>query len=148
MPAPANAVDQQDIWKDAEMRHFAVALITHALRRLNAGEDYFTTDCVTEAERSLRTATGTKRIGPGVPGSVITKLKNASVIVPVGIFVGDKFYADSEKSKRGDAKTRPVDKYRLASRGIAESFLRRQRVNESPQLELGMDVPVPRMAYA
>ena len=148
MPAPATAVDQQDVWKDAEMRHFALALITHALRRLNAGNDYFTTDCVPDEERTLRSATGTKHIGNGVPGSVITKLKNAHVIAPVGIFSNGKFYADSEKSKRGDAKTRPVDKYKLASRGLAESFLRRNSVDLAPQMELGMEVPVPRPAYA
>ncbi len=119
------------------MKAFAIALITHALRRLNAGNDYFTTDCVTDAERIVNG----RHIGPGVPGSVITKLKNAHVIQPVGIFVGDKFYADSEKSKRGDAKTRPVDKYKLVTRAIAESFLRRNTADAAPQMELGMELP-------
>ena len=59
----------------------------------------------------------------------------------VGIFVGDKFYADSEKSKRGDAKTRPVDKYKLVTRAIAESFLRRNTADAAPQMELGMELP-------
>ena len=144
MPAPQKAVDQQDIWKDVEMRHFAVALITHALARLNAGNIHFTTDCVPDAERIV----GGVHIGNGVPGSVITKLKNAHVIRAVGIFdAAGKFYADSEKSKRGDAKTRPVDKYELVTRANAEEFLRRNRIiPDSPQLEMEIETPL-RHAY-
>ena len=67
-----------------------------------------------------------RHIGNGVPGSVITKLKNANVIRAVGVLVAGKFYADSEKSCRGDAKTRAVDKYELCSRALAEEFLRRR----------------------
>ncbi|HEY5044155.1 MAG TPA: hypothetical protein VIK53_19465 [Verrucomicrobiae bacterium] len=144
MPAPAKAVDQQDIWKDAQMRAFALALITHAVRRLNAGNNWFTTDCVTDAERLVSGPAGTVHIGPGVPGSVITKLKNAHVIKPVGIFANGKFYADSIKSRRGDAKTRPVDKYELCSREAAQEFLRRNRTTfDQPQLEMAMELPRP-----
>jgi len=144
MPAPANAVDQQDIWKDAGMKAFAGALITHALRRLNAGEIYFTTDCVTAAERIVNGF----HIGNGVPGSVITKLKNAHVIRAVGVVVAGRFYADSEKSSRNDAKTRPVDRYELVSRAVAESFLRRHQVKtESPQLDLEIATP-SKFSYA
>jgi hypothetical protein len=137
MPAPAQAVDRQDIWKDAQMRHFAVALVSHALRRLNAGNIHFTTDCVTNEERIVNGV----HIGPGVPGSVITKLKNAHVIRAVGVIVAGRFYADSEKSSRDDAKTRSVDKYELCSREAAQEFLRRnQTAFEQPQMELGMAI--------
>ena len=133
MPAPAPAVDQQDIWKDAQMRAFACALVSHALARLNAGNIHFTTDCVPNSERIVDGV----HIGNGVPGSVVTKLKNAHVIRAVGVVVAGKFYADSEKSHRDAAKTRPVDIYELCSRSIAEEFLRRNRVNfATKQLEL------------
>lgn len=145
MPAPAKAVDQQDIWKDAQMRAFAVALVDHALRLLNGGTLVFTTDCVPDKDRVVAGV----HIGNGVPGSVVTKLKNANVIKAVGVIVAGKFYADSEKSKRGDAKTRPVDKYQLASRAVAEEFLRRNKIKPAaPQMELEIELPRGRFSYA
>jgi len=149
MPAPAQAVDQQDIWKDVEMRHFAVALISHALARLNAGNIHFTTDCVPDNERVVNGPTGMVHIGNGVPGSVITKLKNAHVIRAVGVIVAGKFYADSEKSSRGDAKTRSVDKYELVTRSAAEEFLRRNKIKPAtPQLEMDIQCSRGRLAFA
>jgi hypothetical protein len=145
MPAPQKAVDQQDIWKDAQMRHFAVALISHALARLNAGNIHFTTDCVPDEERAI----GGVHIGNGVPGSIITKLKNAHVIRAVGVFVNGKFYADSEKSHRGDAKTRPVDKYELCSRASAQEFLLRNKIDpRQPQQELFAAPSTAAVAFA
>jgi hypothetical protein len=142
MPAPAKAVDQQDIWKDAEMKHFAVALIQHAVARLNAGNVTFTTDCVPDSERFIGAGAARTHIGNGVPGSVITKLKNANVIRAVGVTVAGRFYADSEKSHRDDAKTRSVDKYELVTRSVAEEFLRRNRTAfDTPQLEMAIETP-------
>lgn len=141
MPAPAAAVDRQDIWKDAEMRHFAVALICHALRRLNANENTFTTDVVGDSERFVNG----RRLGPGVPGSVLTKLQNAHVVRPVGIFSDGVFYQHRAKSTREDAKTRFVNVYELTSREAAQEFLRRnQTAVEQPQMELTMTIETPR----
>jgi hypothetical protein len=139
MPAPQKAVDQQDIWKDAQMRHFACALIEHALARLNAGNLTFTTDCVPDSERIVNGV----HIGNGVPGSVLTKLQNANIVRPKGICdVTGKFYQDRMKSMREDAKTRYVNVYELCSRAVAEEFLRRNKIKAaSPQLEMAIETP-------
>ena len=122
------------------MRHFAVALIAHAIARLNAGNPHFTTDCVPDAERSLNG----RPIATNIPGNVVTQLKQAHVIRAVGVIVAGKFYADSEKSSRGDAKTRAVDKYELCSRLAGEEFLRRHKISpQSPQLEMDIGLLSP-----
>ena len=140
MPAPAAAVDQQDIWKDDQMRAFAVALVTHALQQLNVGSLHFTTDCVPDAER----VAGGIHIGPGVPGSVLTKLQNANIARPVGVFQNGVFYQHRVKSGRDEAKTRYVNVYELASRAAAEEFLRRNKITGvGPQMIL---IPEPTAA--
>ncbi|MDE2107058.1 MAG: hypothetical protein KGL39_58165 [Patescibacteria group bacterium] len=136
MPAPASSLSQLNTWKNHQMRTFAVALIAHALARLNAGEPQFTVDCVPDAERIC----DGQPIAKNVPGNVITQLKYAHVIRAVGVVVNGKFYADSEKSSRDSAKTRPVDKYELCSRPVAQEFLLRNRIdNGEPQLGLFAD---------
>lgn len=143
MPAPQTSVAQLNTWKHPEMRHFAVCLIRHALARLNAGNIHFTTDCVPDAERVLDGSP----IATNIPGNVITQLKQAHVIRAVGVIVEGKFYADSEKSSRGDAKTRPVDKYELVTRANAEEFLRRNKV-VPPRGQIEMDIPLAPLRHA
>ncbi|MDE2021175.1 MAG: hypothetical protein KGJ13_12640 [Patescibacteria group bacterium] len=128
MPAPQQAVDQQDIWKDKEMRAFAIALISHALARLNAGEQNFTTDCVPENERIV----DGHPVGPGIAGSVLTKLQHANLVRPIGVVSYGIFYQRREKSSRPSAKTRYLNVYQLTSRASAMEFLHRHCVEVSP----------------
>jgi hypothetical protein len=140
MPAPAKSLSQLTAWKDREMRAFAVAFVLHALTRLNAGIPHSTVDCVPDSERTI----DGRAISKNVPGNVITQLKYAHIIKAVGVVVDGKFYADSEKSTRGSAKTRPVDKYELCSRAAAEEFLRRNKITGvGPQMIL---IPEPTAA--
>jgi uncharacterized protein YwbE len=116
MPAPAQAVDQQVVWKNDEMLTFSISLVEHALGLLSEGVNKFTTDIVPEADRGT---------GHGIAGSVISMLTNASVIEPVGVFVAQVFYQERVKSERDESKGRWVNVHRLCSRSVAEEFLRR-----------------------
>lgn len=114
MSAPATAVNQQIVWKNAEMFRFAVALVTHAL----AAGGEFTTDIVPDAERGS---------GPGIAGSVVELLKNASVLAPVGITQHGVWYPKRQKSSRANCNARYLCVYTLTSREVAVEFLRRQQ---------------------
>jgi len=116
MPAPATAIHQEVVWKNDEVLAFAVALVKHALAKLDAGQACWTTDIVPDAERGT---------GNGIAGSVVTLLQNASVIEPVGIVQQGTWYANRIKSERPGAKSRWLNVYRLASRGMAGEFLAR-----------------------
>lgn len=132
MPAPREqfhaAIDQQDIWKPGEMRDFAVALVAAAVRKLAAGEIYFTTDDVPEDRHPQ---------SPGIAGSVIEKLKNASVIEACGHFHEGVWCPDRVRSKRLKANGRWIGKYQLCSLHNGGEFLRRNAVEIiGQQLEL------------
>lgn len=116
MPAPAAAVDQQITWKHPEMQGFAVALVRAAYARAMEGIHKFTTDIVPDTVRGD---------GHGIAGSVVTLLKNAHVIEPVGIFSGGKFFALRERSNRAGRKDAWNNVYRLCSLGVAREFLQR-----------------------
>ena len=116
MPAPAQAVDQQVVWKNDEMLTFSISLVEHALGLLHSGVNKFTTDIVPDEDRGS---------GQGIAGSVISMLTNASVIEPVGVFVAGVFYQERVKSERGESKGRWVNVHKLCSRSVAEEFLRR-----------------------
>lgn len=116
MPAPADAIHQQIVWKNPEMRNFATGLVRHAL----AGErSEWTTDIVPDAERGD---------GHGIAGSVVELLKNAGVIEPVGITQQGVWYPKREISKRPNCKSRYLCVHRLVSRALAEEFLRRNKI--------------------
>lgn len=127
MPAPAAATDQQIIWKSPEIMRFARSLIHHAIMATYAGNPHFTTDVVPDADRGD---------GSGIAGSVVTMLKNASLIENVGVFSLGKFYADRAKSERPDAKGRFVAIYKLTSPALAQEFLRRNGVAATQQGQL------------
>lgn len=116
MPAPAAAVDQQVVWKNDEIRTFAVAFVREALRLQQAGTMKFTTDIVRDAERGS---------GTGIAGSVITMLKNASVIQAVGFWRDGQFYAERMMSAREGRKSAYNNVYQLTSHATAVSFLER-----------------------
>lgn len=115
MSAPSIAINQV-AWKNPEMRRFAVALVRAALEL--KGED-FTTDIVADSIRGD---------GHGIAGSVTTILKDAHVIVPVGVTQNGIFYAQRAQSTRPNAKNRYLNVYRLASPEIAGAFLRNNNV--------------------
>lgn len=122
------AIDQQDIWKAPEMKAFAIALVRVAVEKLKAGQVHFTTDDVPEDKHPE---------GHGIAGSVIEKLKNASVIQPVGVMVAGKWYADRVRSMRPSSKGRWIGKYELCSLHNGAEFLRRNAVEIcGQQLEL------------
>lgn len=132
MPAPAPAVDQQVVWKNDEIARFARALVRHAVELLRAGTEKFTTDIVPDAERGS---------GPGIAGSVVTMLKNASVIEQRGVWSGPEgdrtFYAERIKSQRGESKGRWIGVYSLCSLAVAEEFLARAgQLNRPTQADL------------
>lgn len=116
MPAPAEAVDQQVVWKNDEIKAFAVALVRAALARQAAGSTQFTTDIVPDAERGS---------GTGIAGSVVTMLKNASVIQAVGFWRDNRFYAERMMSAREGRKSAWNNVYQLTSHAAAVSFLER-----------------------
>jgi hypothetical protein len=113
------AIDQQDIWKHGEMRDFAVALVSAAVAKLKAGQVHFTTDDVAEDKHPQSS---------GIAGSVIEKLKNASVIRAVGVTHAGKWYADRIRSTRPTSKGRWIGKYELCSLHNGAEFLRRNAV--------------------
>lgn len=120
MPAPAPAVDQQVVWKNEEIMRFAISLVEHAVVLCREGTVKFTTDIVPDAERGA---------GHGIAGSVITMLKNASVIEGCGVWSGSEgqrtFYAERIKSEREESKGRWIGVYQLCSLAVAEEFLAR-----------------------
>jgi RNase P/RNase MRP subunit p29 len=118
------AIDQQDIWKPGEMRDFAIALVSAAVLKLKAGQIHFTTDDVAE-EKHPQSA--------GIAGSVIEKLKNASVIQAVGVTHAGKWYADRVRSTRPTSKGRWIGKYELCSLHNGSEFLARNAVEIAGQ---------------
>lgn len=110
------AIAQEVVWKNDEIRHFAVELVSRALEQTVAGAQHFTTDIVPDAERGT---------GTGIAGSVVELLKNANVLEPVGIWSGGKWYPEREKSTRPGCKARYLCVLKLKSRAMAETFLRR-----------------------
>jgi hypothetical protein len=65
--------------------------------------------------------------GTGIAGSVVELLKNANIIEPVGVTVGDKWYPERAKSTRSGRKSAYVCLYRLKSLSLASAFLRRNQ---------------------
>jgi hypothetical protein len=118
MPAPQDSTAQQVIWKNDVVKNFAVALVRHALESVNP---HFTTDIVPDAERG---------IGHGVAGTVMTMLKQAGVIEPVGIRQGATWYAHRVLSERPEAKGRFINVYKLTSSQLACEFLRRNGIEQ------------------
>jgi len=107
------AIECEVVWKDAEVRRFAVELVERAL---NSCEPKFTTDIVPDKLRGT---------GTGIAGSVVQILKTAHVIEPVGVTVAGKFYPDKVISQREGRNSSPIGVYRLVSVNIAREFLRR-----------------------
>ena len=113
------AIDAQDIWKPGEMHSFAVALVAAAIAKLKGGSLKFSTDDVPEVDHPKSS---------GIAGSVIEKLKNASLIEACGHFHEGKWCADRIRSTRASAKGRWIGTYRLCSLALGNEFLERNGV--------------------
>jgi hypothetical protein len=113
MPAPVEAISQQVVWKHPEVKRFARALVAAALERQE--EEGFTTDLVEDAARGD---------GPGIAGTVISILKDAHVIQPMGITNNGVFFPLRRASERPASRSRWLNVYKLASPEIARAFLR------------------------
>jgi hypothetical protein len=107
------AISQEVVWKDDEIKTFAVALVKRALA---SGRPHFTTDIVPDSERGT---------GRGIAGSVIELLKNANVIQPVGHTSDGQWFALRVKSTRPDRKSAWISVYQLTNQGMAREFLTR-----------------------
>ena len=118
------AIDQQDIWKPGEMRDFALALVSAAITNLKAGKVRFSTDDVAEAKHPK---------SPGIAGSVIEKLKNASVIKPAGHVHEGVWCPDRIRSTRPTANGRWIGLYELCSLHNGCEFLERNAVEIAGQ---------------
>ena len=110
------AVDQQDIWKPGEMHAFAVALVAAAVFKLKCGSLRFSTDDVAEHLHPKSS---------GIAGSVIEKLKNASLIESCGHMHDGVWCADRIRSTRLTSKGRWIGTYQLCSLNVANEFLLR-----------------------
>lgn len=115
------ATQQQLIWKDGEIKTFAIGLITAALALPDGAE--FTTDIVAK-----------RGDGKGIPGTVTNALCNASLITAAGLFdrATNAFYHKQATSQRPGANSRKIGVYYLSDRGLAREFLKRH----------GAEVPV------
>jgi hypothetical protein len=107
------ATQQQFIWKDAEVKAFAIALLQAALA-LPAGTE-FTTDLVTK-----------RGDGRGIAGSVTNALCGASLITAAGIHQEGAFFHKQATSTRPGANSRKIGVYYLPDHGLARAFLKRQ----------------------
>lgn len=108
------AIQQQIVWKNYEVRSFAVSLIRHALMLAT-----FTTDIVPDAERGN---------GTGIAGTCIEVLRTAGLIEPVGIIQGGTFYQHRIKSTRPGRNGAWINVYQLTSIALAHEFLRRNGI--------------------
>lgn len=107
-----DAIDQQIIWKNAELQGFAVELVRRALEK----GGHFTTDVVPDTQRGD---------GHGIAGSAVELLKTAGVIQPVGHTHEGKWFALRTKSSRPDRKSAWLNVYQLTAPAVAQAFLAR-----------------------
>lgn len=125
------AIDAQDIWKPGEMHSFAVALVAAAVLKLKGGHVRFSTDDVPEIDHPSSS---------GIAGSVVEKLKNASLIEACGHMHDGAWCADRIRSVRTSAKGRWIGTYKLCSLALGNAFLERNAVavvRKQAELTLG-----------
>lgn len=120
MPIPFEIVAQVVTWKNPEVRAYSVAFIKAGLEYLNIGIHYFGSDSVAEVHQPEDHA---------VPGAAISLLLGAGVIKGFyDTIPDDKIYGGRRTSRRPLANGRKINLFSLASRSIAESFLKRNNI--------------------
>ena len=142
MPTMPEVSEMLIVWKSRELLDYARAFVRHGLNELNRGQDFFGSDEVPEASRAT---------SPSVPGAVASMLargkcpiirKDKHTDLPAGIEYGQR------TSKAGAANGRRLQLWRLASRGIAEAFVRKYGdVPQGPQQEMALDTADTRTHY-
>ncbi len=117
----------QQVWRHADMRDFAVAVVRRGLELLDAGVTHFGADDV-----------AAEPAGPGIAGNVMHSLVTAHVVKHFrGTVEAEKLYGGFRPSKRPGSKGALVATYEFVSRGMAEAWLRRNDVVFRPaQAEL------------
>ena len=116
------AIAQEVVWKNDELKRFAVSLVRHALE-LDGGRATFTTDIVPEEDRG---GVNGSPAGSGIAGSVVELLKNANLIVPVGHKnAAGQWFALRQRSTRPDRKGAWLCAYQLTNPALARAFLQR-----------------------
>ena len=96
-----------------------MAVVAAAVTKLKAGALRFSTDDVPEADHPKSS---------GIAGSVIEKLKNASLIEACGHLHEGEWCADRIRSFRPSAKGRWIGTYKLCSLALGNAFLERNAV--------------------
>ncbi len=128
-PVWETARDQESMWKSRELLSYACAFVRAGLDLLDRGVGYVGSDDVPEA--AIPGADS-----PGIAGSAITMLRNASVIRDHwGTHPGavPPVNHGRRRSKRESANSRKVGTYEIAGRQIAESFLIRNGQSVAPR---------------
>ena len=118
MPTPLEtAVANQCLWKAGPVLRAAVELVKAGLSELDKGRAHFGADNVGEAYVYE---------GQGICGVATRLLIHSNLIAPSQYHNPDEgVYHGRRKSKRGSAHARRVDCYELASRGLAEAFVKK-----------------------
>lgn len=114
---PVDAICQVDIWKEKEVRDFAVTVIKTALRLMAEGTPYFSSDDIPE---------GLQPESPSVSGIVLKKLCASCLICGFnGNFPEAGIYYGRRKSRRESAHGREIHLYQITSLALCKEFLRR-----------------------
>ncbi len=119
------AIACQVVWKTDAMKRYAVAFVSAALGLARAGDAEVASDDVPESAEPEH---------PGIAGNVCHMLRRAHVIAPVMVAAGQ---IKRRKSGRESRNAAWINVYQLTSCGMAEEFLRRNKVEPLPrQMEL------------
>lgn len=129
MPIPFETAAQIVIWKNPAVQAYSVAFVKAGLDYLGIGIHYFGSDSVAEVHQPECHA---------VPGAAISLLLGAGVIKGFyDTIPDDKIYGGRRTSRRPLANGRKINLFSLASRAIAELFLKRNNIYiQEEQVEL------------
>ena len=121
---PTDTICKIATWKHPELQAYACALIETGLDLLQDGISYFGSDDVPESQQPASHA---------IPGCAASILRQAGVIADFyGTIPAEKIYNGRRKSRRELANGRKINLFQLTSIGIAEEFLRRNKVEFEP----------------
>lgn len=117
----AKARDQQQAWKHAQIKRYAVAFVKRGIELGNEGMPFVGSDDVPEDAIPGGDS-------PGIAGSAIVMLTHAGVIEQwngsIHLFGRIPIVAGRRRSSRPSANGRKVNVYKIINRGLAEAFLK------------------------
>ena len=127
MPIPDAVISQHCVWKNHEIRGYAVAFVKTGLRLSRIGISFFGSDDVFSGDQPENGA---------IPGSAISMLRKAGLIKD---FFGSNpelhIFGGRRMSKRKPANGRKINLYQIISVSLAEKFLERNQSEDEPQQE-------------